>query len=258
MSSNIQLIEPERSPAQIRQLYPLLELYSLGEPPAHTLFVLGRPPLSVLAASAEVSDELLLIDPPADARQRFRLPERTAALFTGARVESGLPLVQTIAGGVAHLRIGEHLLDIYTGRGSNLVHLPAVGLLCGGPFGSDVVVPALAADSDGSDALDTLRLLARLVKERRVQLYIPHRGALSNYTGEILGRLASDVAYLHSLRRVVPQMAARGDALETIERVAESLLPAERSSPISQTIHEQNVQILFQGAAPAQGSATNA
>jgi hypothetical protein len=259
MSSNIQLIDPERSPAQIRQLYPLLELYSLGEPPAHTLFVLGRPPLAVLAAEAAAGagDELLLIDPPADARQRFRLPERTAALFTGTPVESSLPLVQTVVGGVAHVRIGEHLLDIYTGRGSNMVHVPALGLLCGGPFGSDVVVPALASGSDGSDALETLRLLARLVKGRRVQLYIPHQGALSSEAGEILGRLASDVAYLHGLQRVVPQMAARGDALETVERVAESLLPGERSAPASRTIHDQNVQVLFESATSNQGSSTN-
>jgi hypothetical protein len=251
-SSTIQLLDPNPAPAQIRQLYPLLELYSLGEPPAHTLFVLGRPPLAVIAA--EAADQLLLIDPPADARQRFGLPSQVAALFTGPPVETGLPLVQTSPGGLAHLRIGEHLLDIYSGRWTNFVHLPALGILCGGGFGSDVIVPHLGAASNGDEELGLLRQLARLVKARRLQLYIPRLGTLCDDSTELLRRLAADVAYLHSLQRVVPQLVKRGDALETVGQVAESLLPADRRSPLSQHIHEANLSVLYHQADQAASS----
>ncbi|RIK43695.1 MAG: hypothetical protein DCC55_05000 [Chloroflexi bacterium] len=243
MNGNIVLTDPTATPARILQLYEHLELYSAGDPPANTLFVLGRPPLAVLATGS--GDQLLLIDPPADARQRFRLPEQTAALFTGPPQETGLPQVQTTAGGVAHIRIGEHLLDIYSQRSGNIVHLPALGILCGGQFGSDATLPQLAPASDGSEELDTLRLLARLVKERQIQLYIPQTGLQAGERAEVMRRLANDVAYLHSLRRVVPALAQRGDEAETSASVADSLLPADRNSLHCRRIHLANVQTLL-------------
>lgn len=242
MNGNIALTDRAGPPAKILQLYQYLELYSTGEPPANTLFVLGRLPLSVLAGTG---DQLLLIDPPPDACQRFHLPEQTAVLFTGAPQETGLPQVQTTPGGVAHLRIGEHLLDIYSQRSSNVVHFPALGILCGGHFGSAVSLPQLAPASDGGEELDTLRLLARLVKERQIRLYIPQTGALAGETGEIIHRFANDVAYLHSLRRVIPALAQRGDGEEAIAAVAESLLPSDRNSPLCRTIHLANLQSLL-------------
>lgn len=242
MNGNIVLTDPTASPARILQLYQHLELYSQGDPPANTLFVLGRAPLAVLASSG---DQLLLIDPPPDARQRFRLPEQTAVLFTGAPQESGLPQVQTTPGGVAHIRIGEHLLDIYSQRSSNLVHFPALGILCGGHCGSDATLPQLVPPSDGSEELDTLRLLARLVKERQIRLYVPQTGTLTGETSEIMRRLANDVAYLHSLRRVIPALAQREDAGEAIAAVAESLLPTDRNSPPCRAIHLANLRSLL-------------
>jgi hypothetical protein len=242
VNGNIVLTDPTATPARIFQLYQHLELYSMGEPPANTLFVLGRPPLAVLANRG---DQLLLIDPPPDARQRFRLPEQTAVLFTGAPQDTGLSQVQTTPGGVAHIRIGEHLLDIYSQRSSNVIHFPALGILCGGHFGSDVSLPHLAPASDGSEELDTLRLLARLVKERQIRLYFPQTGALADVTSEIMRRLANDVAYLHSLRRVIPPLTQRDDAGEAIAAVAESLLPADRNSPLCRTIHLANLQSLL-------------
>jgi hypothetical protein len=241
MISNIAFIESPASPPQILQLYEQLELYSAGDPPQHTLFVAGRPPLAVVA---KVQTQLLLIDPPADTRQRFRLPERVAVLFTGAPNSSELPQIQTSPGGIAHLRIGDHLLDIYSQRASNVVHLPALGILCGGAFGSDTALPHLAPASDGDEELDTLRLLARLVKARRLQLYIPAMGTLADDPTEVLRRLASDVAYLHNLRRVIPELVRRGDDLATRQPVIESLLPADRRSAHYQHTHQANVQAL--------------
>ena len=69
-----------------------------------------------------------------------------------------------MAGGVAHIRIGEHFLDVYSQQAGAIVHLPAIGVLLGGVYGSDVVPPQIAAGSDGEEELDTLRLIARLLK----------------------------------------------------------------------------------------------
>jgi hypothetical protein len=229
--------------AKILQLYPRLELYQAGEPSINTLFILGRPPLAVM--SAQDADQLLLIDPPADASHRFRLPTNLATLFTGAPIETGLPQIQTTPGGVAHIRIGEHLLDVYSQHGGNVIHLPALGILCGGAYGSDLLLPELGPNSDGGEELDTLRLLARLAKAGRLQLYIPRAGPLADNPAEILRRLANDVAYLHNLRRVVPALSARGDNLESAPEVVRSLLPAERCSPLTQVIHESNVRLLL-------------
>ncbi|MDE0464588.1 MAG: hypothetical protein OXH93_19375, partial [Caldilineaceae bacterium] len=61
---------------KISQLYDQLEMYSEGDPPSHSLFVLAR-----LLGSP---DRLLIIDPPDDAATRFDVAEETAALFTSA------------------------------------------------------------------------------------------------------------------------------------------------------------------------------
>lgn len=200
MPSEIQLSEPANGrPSKVVQLYTHLELYSEREPARNTLFVLGRPPLSVVTSSG--ADQLLLIDPPEDVRQRFQLPANCAVLFTGSPREVGLPLMQTQPGGVAHVRIGEHFLDIYSQRRSNVIYLPALGILCGGAFGSDAALPVLASATDGGEELETLRLLARLVKQPNWQLYIPAIGAPCSDRAETLARLAADVAHIHSLRR---------------------------------------------------------
>lgn len=225
---------------QITQLYEQLELYTDGDPPRHTLFVMGR--------LLGTPDQLLLIDPPDDAAERFSLAENTAVLFTGDVREVGLPQVQTQPGGVAHISIGQHLLDIYSQAYSNVVYLPTVGVLCSGNFGSDLVLPALASGSDGSAEVETLRLLAQLVKGRNLQLYIPHTGSLSNDLVEIMTRLANDVSYLHNLRRVVPAAARRADTLRDLDSVTVSLLPENRRSPAAVTIHKKNVETLYEAS----------
>lgn len=220
---------------RITQLYDRLELFSEGEPPQHTIFVMAR--------LLGMPDRLLLIDPPADAAQRFSLAEENAVLFTGPAVETGLPALQTQAGGVAHLSIGEHLLDVYSQRNGNVVYFPTLGVLCGGEFGSDLALPLLAPGSDGGDEIESLRLLAQLVKQRRMELFIPRAGSLSRERVEVMGRLAADVSYLHSLRRVIP--AAQGEVLERMEQLAATLLPENRRGPFCQQIHEENVERLW-------------
>ncbi len=97
-------------------------------------------------------NQLLIIDPPADVTARFRLEDDVAVLYTAQRraaaADTGLPKVQTMPGGVAHLRVGEHFLDLYVQRQSVVVHFPALGIVAGGDFGSDVVPPRLAPGSD--------------------------------------------------------------------------------------------------------------
>ncbi len=220
---------------KITQLYERLELFSEGEPPRQTLFVMAR--------LLGTPDRLLLIDPPADAAQRFSLAEENAVLFTGAPVETGLPQLQTQADGVAHLSIGEHLLDVYSQQNGNVVYFPTLGVLCGGEFGSDLALPRLAPGSDGGDAIESLRLLAQLVKQRRMNLFIPRVGSLCRERVEVMGRLAADVGYLHGLRRVIP--ATQGEALERMEQLAATLLPENRRNPFCQKIHEENVARLW-------------
>lgn len=227
---------------RITQLYPRLELLSEGDPPdgppAHTLFVMAR--------LLGTPDRLLLIDPPADVAERFTLAEENAVVFTGAPVETGLPALQTQPGGVAHISIGEHLLDVYSQETGNVVYFPTLGLLCGGEFGSDLALPRLAAGSDGSDAIETLRLLAQIVKQRRMDLFIPHMGSLGRDRVEVMGRLAADVSYLHGLRRTVSAAAQQGEALERVEQLAAALLPENRRTPFCRKIHEENVERLWQ------------
>lgn len=182
--------------SEIQRLFPGIELYSAGEPSAHTLFVLGKG----LAPPLGTGDELLLIDPPADS-SAFVLPARTAVILTqpegGAPVPPGAARVQTQPGGVAHIRVGDHLLDLYSFAGVTLVHLPALRLLCSGPLGSGLsgVAGGVAGGAEG--ALEALRLAARLVREDRVQLLIPALGTPAIGRVEAMARLAEDVNRLH-------------------------------------------------------------
>ena len=241
-NSPINLIEPTTASAtRILQLYDHLELFSEGEPPQNTLFVLERASLSVVG---DTGDRLLIIDPPPGALRKFRLEGAITSICTGEVRQSGLPQMQTMPGGVAHVRMGEHFLDIYTQRNSNIVYFPALAILCGGAFASDASLPALAPGSDGSEELDTLRLLAQLVK-RRLQLYIPQVGSLIEDSTSVMQRLAEDVHYLHGLRRIVPGLAQRGDALEDVWQVAESLLPSTRRTEALHRTHQANVQAVW-------------
>lgn len=241
------------SDIKITQLYEHLELFSQGEPPQHTLFVMGQEAsltqienVAQLEQLGQPSSQLLLIDPPADATDRFALEGDVAVLFTGAPQDVGLPRLQTQAGGTAHVRMGSHYLDIYSQPVGNVVHLPALGILMGGGYGSDAQLPEIAAGSNGEAELDTLRLLARLVKERRLQLYIPRVGELVSEPVETMRRLAADVAYLHGLMRVIPAMAERDDGQTSLESVSDSLLPVERNSDACQEIHTLNVRRLLE------------
>jgi hypothetical protein len=231
--------------SKITQLFARLELFSAGELPSHTLFVQGEPTLAEHNPLQPAQEQLLLIDPPADVAERFRLPTQTAVLFTGEPTAVGLSLLATKPGGVAHLRIGEHFLDLYSQADSAVVYLPALGIICGGSFGSDAILPAVASGSTGDQELATLRLLAQLVKQRRLQLYIPRIGALSSSPVEVMERLAADVAYLHGLRRVVLPVAQQGEPFAQVEAVATSLLPATRRSLACQAQHYTNLNHLY-------------
>lgn len=247
--SNLPLFDPSsQSSAGITRLYEHLELFSEGDPPRHTLFVLGRPTLAEQNPLQPTNEQRLIIDPPFDVAERFRLDGDIAVLSTGATVAVALPQVQTTAGGIAHIRVGAHYLDIYSQRQSNVVHLPALGILCGGSFGSDLLVPTVGAGSDGSEELETLRLLAQLVKARNFQLYIPRCGAMSQDRIAVMQRLAADVAYLHEVRRVVSGLAERGESEEVIETIAPTLLPEQRQSALSEEIHHANLQSIYNSA----------
>lgn len=234
--------------AKITQLFEQLELFSEGEPPVHTLFIQGQPALAERNPLQPAQEQLLLIDPPVDVGARFRLPTNSAVLFTGDSNAVALPLVQTEPGGVAHLRIGQHFLDLYTQRGSAVVYLPALGLISGGTFGSDAILPAVALHSTGEQELETLRLLAQLVKQRRFQLYIPRIGTLSRNSVEIMERLAADVAYLHGVRRVVLPVAQQDGSFPQIEAIAFSLLPVARRTQPCQEQNLTNLHRLYEAA----------
>jgi hypothetical protein len=234
-------------------LYAHLELLREGDPPANTLFVMGRDGIPTPEALLGRS-QLLVVDPPDDLTTRFRLEDDVAVLFTGAPRAIGLPAVQTMPGGVAHLRVGNHLLDLYVQRSSVVLGIPALGLVAGGGFGSDALPPMLGAASTGEEELDTLRLLARLLKARNFQLYIPAVGAISKERMEVMEWLAADVAYLHGLRRVILPLVQQGEALETIERIADSLLPPLRRAARAEMVHEQNIQALLDSERLAKGN----
>lgn len=232
--------------ASITRLYEQLELFSEGDVAHNALFVLGRPSLAERDPLQAARDQLLIIDPPADLSTRFRIDGDAAVLYTGPTpVNSELPQLQTQAGGVAHIRIGSHFLDIYSQAQSNIVYLPALGILCGGSFGSDMVVPTVAAQSDGSEELEVLRLLAQLVKQRSYQLYIPRVGAVVQEKVETIKRLAADVAYLNQIRHAVQAVVERSESAEVVETIAPSLLPETRSSAASEAIHLANLEQLY-------------
>lgn len=225
---------------RIVQLYEHVELFREGSPAANTLFILGRDrgPNSFFVGG----DQTLLIDPPHDTPQRFRFDGQVSAIYTipGSPVE-GIPTVQTEPGGVAHIRIGNHYLDIYSERGGTLIALPAIGLLCSGGIGSDSVVPVVGEGSDGTAELDLLLAAARLVKGLRLQMMIPRYGEWEIDKAEALHRLAGDVAYLHRLRRIVPAQVARNIDTAELIQATENLLPADRDNPFSRTTHQANV-----------------
>ncbi len=237
------------SSATITQLFDQLELFSDGTPPSHTLFIQGRPTLAEGNPLQPAADQLLLIDPPLNVAERFRLPSDSAVLFTGAANALNLPHVQTEPGGVAHLRIGQHYLDIYSQNGSTVIYLPALGIICGGSFGSDEALPTVGEHSTGQQELETLRLLAQLVKQRRFQFYIPRIGHVISHAVEVMERLAADVAYLHTIRRIVLPVAQQGESFTQIEAVAFSLLPATRQSALCQEQHLANLRQLYTAAA---------
>lgn len=246
--SSIQLSPTSQTEqGKITQLYRYLELFSEGDPPRHSLFVFAPAAGPISIAKDTPSDEqLLIIDPPADISQRFRLGHQVAALFTSAPESTPVALLQTVPGGVAHLRIGEHFLDIYTQQHGAVVHLPALGVICGGEFGSDLTVPRLAEGSDGTDELDTLRLLARLAKQHRISFYFPRVGNEITDKMVLMERLASDVNYIHGLRRVVTPLAQRGESMEAISDLAESVLPRDRRTPAGKAAHSSNLTALTQ------------
>jgi hypothetical protein len=253
---------------RILQLYQDLELFSEGDPPANSLFVLGRalnPDPSGLSNSGGLwRDQLLVVDPPSNLEARFRLEGDIAVLETwpaqdpapgaasgspaellGSRAPvPNLPHVQTVPGGVAHIRVGEHFLDIYSQRAGSIVHLPAIGVLLGGVYGGDVTPPRLAPGSDGEEELDALRLIARILKTHHFQLYIPRLGTMVGDKLQIMERLAADVAYLHGLRRVIPALVARGEPWELVETVGASLLPSSRQTSAAREVHTANLRTL--------------
>lgn len=252
-------------PVKITQLYTHLELFSYDEPVRHSLFVLSRdnsfslvnPTLdggALTDSSDESTDQLLIIDPPADAMTRFTLSGQVAALFTGVAQQIGLAAMQTQPGGEAHIRVGEHFLDIYSGMENNVAHLPALGVLCAGGFGSDARPPDIAIGSDGGNELDVLRMLARLVKQSRIQLFIPRVGSLLREEVEMMKALADDVAYLHGIRHAAADHVARGKKLADLIRAGEELLPAKVADATATEIHHRNLQILFVSAATSQAS----
>lgn len=247
MASPIPLFDPQAAGApRILQLYQDLELFSSGEPPANSLFVLGRGAGFSPDCGALLQDHLLIVDPPADVTERFRLGGDIATLFTGEPVVTGLPVVQTMPGGVAHLRVGEHFLDVYVQRNGVVVHLPAVGVTLGGALGSDTLPPRIASGSDGGDELETLRLLARLVKAPNAQLYVPRQGSLCTDRMAVMERLAADVGYLHTLHRVLPALARRGEPPGRVDEAAAALLPAPWRSDAGLNRHAANVQWLME------------
>ena len=143
--------------------------------------------------------------------------------------------------GIRDLVLSRGLGDVYKRQ---VLYLPAVGVLMSGDYASNALPPRILPGSDGSEELETLRLLARLIKSENFQLCVPRVGATVREKPAVMERLAGDVAYLHGLRRVIPGLIKRGEPLETIEVVAESLLPDDRRSEVAQRIHDDNVQAL--------------
>jgi hypothetical protein len=222
---------------KITQLFEHLELLTEGDPPRHTLFILSRLPGE--------PDRLLLIDPPPDVTERFNLPDDVTSLFTSQVEDVGIPALSIRPGEVNHIRVGQHLLDVHARQGHTIVVMPALGLICGGDFGSDLALPELAPRSDGTAELETLRELARLVKERTRLLYVPRVGSMGEDRVTVMTRLAEDVGYIHGLRRVIPAAIRRGDGLPAIQQLAATLMPENRRTELCRQRHTKNVTTLF-------------
>ncbi len=171
-------------------------------------------------------------------------------VFTGEPLPVNLPLVHTVPGGVAHIRLGDHYVDIYSQKHSNVVVLPALGIICSGQFASNVSLPLIAAGSDGTDELDTCLILARLLKQHRLQLIIPRTGGLTQAKEQALDLLATDVSYLHGLRRVIPPLAQRQEPLDLVQTRSATLIPRERSTPTAEAVHRANVTRLYHNCSP--------
>ena len=139
--SEIQLLPAGDGRAEITQLYRHLELFSEGDPARQSLFVFAAATGPLPIGDLPAQEQLLIVDPPLDLSSRFHLPTQTAVLFTGPPELLGAPQVQTVPGGVAHLRVGEHFLDVYSQDERTVIHLPAVGVICAGDVGSDITVP---------------------------------------------------------------------------------------------------------------------
>lgn len=196
-----------------------------------------------LAPPLGAGDELLLIDPPADT-SHFVLPERTAVLFTNGAADrpapAGTARVETRPGGTAHIRVGEHLMDLHTLGFHTLVHLPAAALLCSGTFGSRALPPRLTPGSDARDEIEALRLAARLVREGRVRLLIPHAGEPEQDPVAMMERLADDLSYIHALRRDAYSL----DGTDGTVGASAASLPAARLAGEGREIHAANVRVL--------------
>jgi hypothetical protein len=91
-----------------------------------------------------------------------------------------------------------------------------------------------------------LRLLARLLKSRHFQLFVPRIGQMENDPLAVMNRLAADVSYLHNLRRVMPAAGLRGDSPAQLEQMAESLLPEGWRSAAGRQRHRENIDVLVQ------------
>lgn len=188
---------------------------------------------------------MLLIDPPADVRSRFVLPERVVALATEGAIPPGVATLESQPGGIAHLRIGEHLVDLHAFAERTAIFFPALGLLCAGGFGQRELPPRLDQGDGGEEELTVLRLLARIVRERRIQLYVPRTGEPVSDIMQVMSALAEDVGYIHSLRRNVNAIARNRDGLNAALAVADSLLPPHWTSPQAKTINAANVSAVY-------------
>ena len=240
---------PSGAGPRILQLYQDLELFSEGDPPANALFVLGRS-LGVVPDQAGLwRDQLLIVDPPPNLEARFRLEGDVAVLYTTEETgrqdaPGGFARVQTMAGGVAHIRIGEQFLDIYSQRARRRRSPARYRRAVRRCVRQRRCATAPGRGLDGEEELDTLRLIARILKGHHFQLYIPYLGAMVQDKLAVMERLAADVAYLHGLRRVIPALVARGESWEMIETVGESLLPAAMQSPAAKAVHTANLRTL--------------
>jgi hypothetical protein len=58
--------------------------------------------------------------------------------------------------------------------------------------------------------------------------------------------LDADLNYIHALRRVVTPLLMRGESLEAVSDIAESVLPRDRHTALAQTTHARNVEALIQ------------